>query len=96
MRRIIVYCVLVMFFAIETVAQDSLAICDIQKSDTVNPYKKTDIKITNADGTYWVDNLTADEIYMLRETKAPDGYVLPDERDGPDSGGADRPDPEGR
>ena len=39
MRRIIVYCVLVMFFAIETVAQDSLAICDIQKSDTVNPYK---------------------------------------------------------
>lgn len=39
MRRIIVYCVLVMFFAIETLAQDSLAICDIQKSDTVNPYK---------------------------------------------------------
>ena len=39
MRRVVTYFVLMMVFAMEVVAQDSLTICDIQKQDTVNPYK---------------------------------------------------------
>lgn len=39
MRRMIVFGILMTVFVMEVTAQDSLAICEIQKTDSVNPYK---------------------------------------------------------
>ncbi len=39
MRRTIVFLVMATVIAIEVVAQDSLAVLETQKTDSVNPYK---------------------------------------------------------
>ncbi len=49
------------------------------KMNVDSSFTQRTIQVTAADGISAIENLTSNELYMLKETKAPEGYAINDE-----------------